>query len=108
MEQLSCSKRNGPSPKYCHRVGNAALSRMSTYISEFMFPITGTNEPRPDHEKHPQTIMLPTPNLTVDTMQPQNKRSPGIRQTQTRPSNCQIVKRDSTLQRTFFHMSTVQ
>ncbi|GFT82553.1 hypothetical protein TNCV_1633551 [Trichonephila clavipes] len=108
MEQLSHWKKNGPSPKYCHRVGSAELSRMSTYISEFMFPITGTNGLRPNHKKHPHTIMLPPPNLTVDTMQSLKKRSPGIRQTQTRPSDCQTVKRDSSLQKTVFHMSAVQ
>ncbi|GFW59628.1 hypothetical protein TNCV_2756371 [Trichonephila clavipes] len=108
MEQLSCWKRNGPSPKYCHRVGSAALSRMFTHISEFMFPITGTNGPSPKHEEHPQTIMLPLPNLIVGTVQSLKKRSPGIRRTQTRPSDCQTVKRDSSLQRTVFHMPTVQ
>ncbi|GFV47120.1 hypothetical protein TNCV_198151 [Trichonephila clavipes] len=41
-------------------------------------------------------------------MQSLKKRSPGIRQTQTRPSDCQTVKRDSSLQRTVFHRSTVQ
>ncbi|KAK6313824.1 hypothetical protein J4Q44_G00152830 [Coregonus suidteri] len=35
-------------------------------------------------------------------------RSPGIRQTQIRPSDCQMVKRDSSLQRTRFHCSRVQ
>ncbi|GFV53769.1 hypothetical protein TNCV_4589331 [Trichonephila clavipes] len=108
MEQLSCWKRNGPFLKYCYRVGSAALSRMSTYISEFMFPVTGINGPRPNHEKHPHIIMLPPPNLTVGTMQSLKKHLLGIRQTQTRPSDCQIVKRDSSLQRTVFHMSTVQ
>ncbi|GFU36599.1 hypothetical protein TNCV_802581 [Trichonephila clavipes] len=53
MEQLFCWKRKGPSPKYYHRVGSAALSRISTYISEFMFLITRTNGLRPNHEKHP-------------------------------------------------------
>ncbi|GFU51734.1 hypothetical protein TNCV_104611 [Trichonephila clavipes] len=108
MEQLSCWKRNRSSPKYCHRVGSAALSRVSNYISEFMFPITGINGPRPNHEKHPHSIMLPPPNLTVGTKQSLKKRSPGIRQTQTRPSDCQTVKRDSPLQRTVFHRFTVQ
>ncbi|GFW29186.1 hypothetical protein TNCV_4132621 [Trichonephila clavipes] len=79
MEQLSCWKRNGPSPKNCYRVKRAALSRMSTYISEFMFPITETNRPRPNHEKDTLTIMLPPPNLTVCTMQSPKKRSPGRR-----------------------------
>ncbi|GFV48016.1 hypothetical protein TNCV_2241771 [Trichonephila clavipes] len=77
---------------------------MSTYISEFMFPITGTNVPRPNHEKHPHTIMLPPPNLTVSTMQSLKKRSPGIRQTQTRPSDCQTVNRDSSLKNSFPHV----
>ncbi|GFU81749.1 hypothetical protein TNCV_3086611 [Trichonephila clavipes] len=83
-------------------------SRMSTYISAFMFPITGTNEPRSNHEKHPRTIMLPPPNLTVGTIQLLKKRSPGIRQTQTRPFDCQTVKRDSSVQKTVFYMSTIQ
>ncbi|GFV04113.1 hypothetical protein TNCV_917341 [Trichonephila clavipes] len=73
-----------------------------------MFPITGTNGPQPNHEKQPHTIMLPPPNLTVSTMQSLKKRSPGIHQAQTRPSDCQTAKRDSSLQRTVFHMSTVQ
>ncbi|GFU34983.1 hypothetical protein TNCV_2992651 [Trichonephila clavipes] len=86
MVQLSCWKRSGPSPKYCHRVGSAALSRMSTYISEFIFSITGTNGSSPNHEKHPNTIVLPPPNLTVGTIQSLKKRSPGNRPIHTRPS----------------------
>ena len=35
-------------------------------------------------------------------------RSPGNRQTQTRPSDCQMEKRDSSLQRTHLHCSRVQ
>ncbi|GFW94513.1 hypothetical protein TNCV_3904231 [Trichonephila clavipes] len=81
---------------------------MSTYISEFTLPITGNYGPRPNHGNHPHTIMLPPPNSTVRTMQSLKRRSPGIRQTQTRLSNCHIVKRDSSFQRTIFHMSTVQ
>ncbi|GFX25920.1 hypothetical protein TNCV_2899451 [Trichonephila clavipes] len=50
----------------------------------------------------PHTIMLPPPNLTVGTMQSLKKRSSGIRQTQTRPSDCQTVKRDSSLQKEQF------
>ncbi|GFX20378.1 uncharacterized protein TNCV_3487361 [Trichonephila clavipes] len=76
---------------YCRRVESAALSRMSTYISELMFPITGTNGPRPNHEKHAHTIMLPPPNLTVDTMQSLKKRSLGIRQAHASPSDSQTV-----------------
>ncbi|GFV81650.1 hypothetical protein TNCV_1703071 [Trichonephila clavipes] len=72
-------RETGLPPKYCHRVGSATLSRMSTYISEFMFPITGTNGPRPNYEKHPHTIMLPPPNLTVGTKKSLKKRLPGIR-----------------------------
>ncbi|GFT66392.1 hypothetical protein TNCV_3208361 [Trichonephila clavipes] len=89
-------------------IESAALSRMFTCISEFMFPMRRTNGPRPNHEKHPHTIMLPPPNLTVGTMQTLKKRSPDIRETQTRPSDCQTVKRDSSLQKTVFHMSTIQ
>ncbi|KAM9502208.1 uncharacterized protein ACWYII_000088 [Salvelinus alpinus] len=35
-------------------------------------------------------------------------RSPGIHQTQICPSDCQMVKRDSSLRRTRFHSSRVQ
>ncbi|GFW28720.1 hypothetical protein TNCV_3714351 [Trichonephila clavipes] len=73
-----------------------------------MFPITGTNGLKPNHEKRPHTIMLPPPNLTVGTIQSLKKRSLGIRQTQMRPPDCQTTKRDSSLQTTVFHMSTVQ
>ncbi|GFV56006.1 uncharacterized protein TNCV_2729101 [Trichonephila clavipes] len=34
------------------------------------------------------------------------KRSPGIHQNQTRPSDCQTVKRDLSIQRTVLHMPT--
>ncbi|GFW17093.1 hypothetical protein TNCV_2762171 [Trichonephila clavipes] len=78
------------------------------YISEFMFPITGTNGSRPKHDKQPHIIMLPPPNLTVGKMKSVKKRSPGIRQIQTRPSDFKTVKQDSSLQRTVSHMSTVQ
>ncbi|GFV65492.1 hypothetical protein TNCV_1737291 [Trichonephila clavipes] len=40
--------------------------------------------------RNPHTIMLPPPNLTVGTMQSLKKRSSGIRQTQTRSSDCKV------------------
>ncbi|GFY03707.1 hypothetical protein TNCV_3666181 [Trichonephila clavipes] len=51
--------------------------------------------------------MLPSPNLTVGRMQSIKIYLPDIRYTQTRPYDCQTVKRDSSLQRIVFHMSTV-
>ncbi|GFV68624.1 hypothetical protein TNCV_2274871 [Trichonephila clavipes] len=75
------------------------------HTSEFMLPITGTNRPRPNPEKHSHTIMLPPPNLTVGTIVTKETFA-GHLQTQMRPSDCQTVKQDSSLQRTVFHRST--
>ena len=46
------------------------------------------------------TIIPPPPNFTLGTMQSDKNCSPGNRQTQTRPSDCQMEKRDLSLQRT--------
>ena len=47
-------------------------------------------------------------NVTLGTMQSDMSRSPSNRQSQTRPSDCQMEKRDSSLQRTRLHCSRVQ
>jgi hypothetical protein len=44
----------------------------------------------------------------ISTNHFQNQSSPGIRQTQIYPLDCQMVKRDLSLQRTHFHCSRVQ
>ncbi|GFV05352.1 hypothetical protein TNCV_225631 [Trichonephila clavipes] len=64
-----------------------------------MFPITGTNQPRPNHEKHhyASTTQLNSRHNAV-TKETLAGHSPN-------PSDCQTVKRDSPLQRTVFHMS---
>lgn len=55
-------------------------------------------------KKQPHTIILPSPNSTVDT---DGAMLSGI-QAQIGPSDCQKVKCDSSLQRAHFHCSRVQ
>ncbi|CAI9610784.1 unnamed protein product, partial [Staurois parvus] len=71
-------------------------------------PFTGTRGPSSTPEKHPHTIIPPPPNFTLGTMQSGKYRSPGHRQTQTHPSDCQTEKRDWSLQRTRLLCSRVQ
>jgi hypothetical protein len=78
MGALSCWKRKGPSLNCCHKVGSTESSRMLFYAVVLRCP-------------HP-------PNCTVGTIHSGSKRSPGIHQTQIHPSDCQMVKRDSSLQ----------
>ena len=105
---LAWWNRKGPSPNWCHKVGSTESSRMSLSAVALRFPFTGTKGPRLNHEKQPQTIIPPPPNFTVGTMHLGRKRSPGIRQTHIHPSDCQMVKRDSSLKRTRLHCSRVQ
>ena len=56
----------------------------------------------------PQTIIPPPSNFTLGTMQSDKYRSPGNCQTQTCPSDCQMEKSDSSLQRTRLNCSRVQ
>jgi len=81
-------------------VGSMKLSKISWYAEAFRVPFTGTQGPSPAPEKQPHTIILPPPNFTLGTMQSNKYCSPGNRQTQTRPSDCQMEKRDWSLQRT--------
>ena len=84
------------------------LSKISWYAEAFRVPFTGTKGPSPAPEKQPHTIIPPPPNFTLGTMQSDKYRSPGNPQSQTNPSDCQIEKRDSSLQRTRLHCSRVQ
>ena len=99
--------RKGPSPNCYHKFGSTESSRMSLYAVVLRFPFTGTKGPIPNHEKYSQTIIPPPPNFTVGTMHWGRECSPGIRQTQIRTSDCQMLKRDSSLQRTCLHYSKV-
>ena len=89
-------KQERTSPDCSHKVGSMALSNISWYAEAFRVPFTGTKGPSPAPEKQPHTIIPPPPNFTLGTMQSDKYRSPGNRQTQTRPSDCQMEKRDST------------
>jgi len=91
-----------------HKVGSMKFSKMSWYVEALRVPFTGTKGPSPTPEKQPHTIIPPPPNFTLGTMQSGKCRSPGNRQTQTRPSDCQTENRDSSLQRTHLHCSRVQ
>ena len=100
----SCWNRKGPSPNCFHKAGSMKWSKISWYAEAFRVPFTGTKGPSPAPEKQPP----PPPNFTLVTMQSDKYRSPGNRQTQTRPSDCQMEKRDSSLQRTHLHCFRVQ
>ena len=104
----SCWNRKGPSPNCSHKVGSMELSNISWYAEAFRVPFTGTKGPSPAPEKQPHTIIPPPPNFTLGTMQSDKYRSPGNHQTQTCPSDCQMEKRDLSLQRTCLHCSRVQ
>ena len=104
----SCWSRKGPSPNCSHTVGSMELSNILWYTEAFRLPFTGTMGPSPAPEKQAHTIIPPLPNFTLGTVQSDKYRSPGNRQTQTRPSDCQMEKRDSSLQRTRLHCSRVQ
>ena len=106
----SCWNRKGPSPSCSHEVWSMELSKISLYAEAFRVPFTGTKGPRPAPEKLPHTVIPPPPNFTLGTMQSDKYRSPGNRQTQTPsdPSDRQMVKRDSSLQRMHLHCSRVQ
>ena len=104
----SCWNRKRPSLNCSHKVGSVELSNISWYAEVFRVPFTGTNGPSLAPEKQPHTIIPPPPNFTLGTMQSDKYCSPGNLQTQTRPSDCQMEKRDSSLQRTRLHCSRVQ
>uniref|UniRef100_A0AAR2JMT8 Ig-like domain-containing protein n=1 Tax=Pygocentrus nattereri TaxID=42514 RepID=A0AAR2JMT8_PYGNA len=104
----SCCNRKGPSPTCSHNVGSMKLSKISWSAEALRVSFTGTKGPTPTLEKQPHTIIPPPPNFTHGTMQSDKNRSPDNFQTQTRPSYCQMEKRDSSLQRTRLHCSRVQ
>ena len=103
----SCWNRKEPSHKCFHKVGSMKLSKIS-WLCSFRVPLTGTKGPSPAPEQQPHTIIPPSPKFTFGTMQSDKYRCPGNRQTQTRPSDCQMEKHDSSLQRTRLHCSRVQ
>jgi hypothetical protein len=85
-----------------------ATGQMSVYPSAFRFPCGITRGPSPFHEKHPHTLMPLPPNFTVGTTHAGRFRSPGIRYTQTLPSDRRMVSCDSSHQITRFQLFTVQ
>jgi hypothetical protein len=84
------------------------LIKMSLYPSAFRFPCSITRGPSPFHDKHPHTLMPPSPDFTVGTTHAGRYRSPGILHTQTLPTDRHMVERDSLPQITRFELSTVQ
>ena len=95
-------------PNCCHKVESTESSTMSLCAVVLRFPFTGTKGPSPNHERQHLTIIPPPPNFIVGTMHSGRLCSSGIRQTQIHLSDCQMVKRDSSLQRMRFHCSRVQ
>ena len=90
----SCRNRKGPSTNCLHKVGSMKLSKISWYAEAFRVPFTGTKGPSPAPEQQPHTITPLPPNFTLGTMQSDKYHSPGNRQIQTRPIDCQMEKRD--------------
>ena len=101
-------EEEGASSKLFPQSWSMELSKMSWCAEAFRVPLTGTKGPSPAPEKHPHTIIPPPPNFTLGTMQSHKYGSPGNLQTQTGPSDCQMEKRDWSLQRTRLHCSRVQ
>ena len=101
-------EEEGASSKLFPQSWSMELSKMSWCAEAFRVPLTGTKGPSPAPEKHPHTIIPPPPNFTLGTMQSHKYGSPGNLQTQTGPSDCQMEKRDWSLQRTRLQCSRVQ
>lgn len=79
-------------------VGRVELFKMLWYSEWFKVPFTETKGPSPTPEKQSHTTIPPSPKFTLSTTQSERYRSPGKLQTQTRPSDCQMEKCDSSLQ----------
>uniref|UniRef100_A0A673YTC4 mitogen-activated protein kinase kinase n=1 Tax=Salmo trutta TaxID=8032 RepID=A0A673YTC4_SALTR len=62
---------------------------MSLYVVVLRFPFTGPKGPSPNHEKQPHTIIPSPANFTVGNMHSGS------------PSDCQMVKHDSSLEKAF-------
>ncbi len=80
---------------------------MAWYGEALWFTFTGYKGPSQTPEKKLHTIRLPPPNITVGTMQSSRWCSPGIRQTQTWPSDHKTEKCYSSLHRTGFHCCSI-
>ena len=104
----SCWNRKGPSSNCSHKVGSMELSNMSWYAEAFRLPFTGTKGSSPAPEKQPHSIIPPPPNFTLGTMQSDKYCFLGNLQTQTYPSDWQMEKHNSSLQRTCIHCSRVE
>ena len=105
----SCWNRKGPSPNCFHHVESMELSKISWYAEEFRVPFTGTKGPSPAPEKQPHNTIIPPPlNFTFGTIQSDKYLSAGNCQTQTRPSDYQMEKHDSSLQWSRLHRSIVK
>ena len=83
-------------------------TKLGAWNCPTIVPYTGTEGPSPAPEKQPHTITHPQPNFTLGTMQSDKYRSPGNRQSLTHPLDCQMEKRDLSLQRERLHCSRVQ
>ena len=70
------------------------LSKISWYAEAFIVLFTETKGLSPAPEKQPHTIIPPPPDFTLGTLQSDKYHSPGNRQTQTRPLDCQKKKHD--------------
>lgn len=94
----SCWNRKGPSMNCSYKGGSMTLSKVPLYAEASRVPFNGTKGLSPTSEKEPPHYNPPSPNLyTWHSVVRQLYRSPGNRQMQTLPSNCQTEKCDSLL-----------
>jgi hypothetical protein len=88
---LSCWYRQLLSPNWSSTLDSMQRVKMSLYPSAFRFSYSITRGPSPFHENHPHILMPPPPNFTVGTSHAGRYRFPGIRHTQTLPSDRHMV-----------------
>lgn len=84
------------------------LSKMSKYAEALIDFFTGAKGLSPIPEKQPNTIIPPSPQITLGTLQSDKYCSLGYCQTLTCPLNYQSEKIDFSLQRIALHCTRVQ
>ncbi|MEQ2179887.1 hypothetical protein GOODEAATRI_029871 [Goodea atripinnis] len=103
-----CWNRKGTSKTVSTKAWRMKLSKMFWYAKALRAPSIGNKRLNPTPEKQPNTIILPPPNFTLDTVQPGKCCSSGNCQTQTHSLDFQTERHDSSLQRTCLHCSRMQ
>ncbi|KAB5559430.1 hypothetical protein PHYPO_G00028930 [Pangasianodon hypophthalmus] len=95
-------------PKCSCKFGSIQLSKMSLYAVALRLPFTGTTGPKSFKKNSSRPLSLCHQTSLLALCVSGRWCSSGIHQTQIHPSDCQIAKRDSSLQGTCFHCSRIQ